>query len=366
MVAAEATEATPLKGTSSSDGVSRYVLKVLLSASLYIVASAGLINYNKHVMTTVFPYAAHLVACHMIFGSACSGILYLVAPSWFPSMSDPQEKEEMKVREVMGRVLPISILYAISLIFSNVAYMFASVSFLQMMKQGNLVFMYILSLVVGIEYLATRKVALIVFIACCTCMTVQGEINFSWAGFTVQLVSQTSEALRIMMQSLMLSGAMKLDVLTYGLFTMPMCALVLLFVLAINHASEGKVFGGTMPEPDLAAFTANLGVLLPNFFLAFLLNIFTSFTIKVTSPLALMLTGVVKDMSIVLVAVVVMSEVISRQQVAGFIMQVAGILTWGLMKLYPKEFEQGFVAGFMHVLNQRERDSTCEEKLANP
>mmetsp|Transcript_10108 Transcript_10108/g.22741 ORF Transcript_10108/g.22741 Transcript_10108/m.22741 type:complete len:387 (-) Transcript_10108:114-1274(-) len=344
------TEVTPIKGSSGfgseGENLTRYVLTVLLAGGCYIMASAGLINYNKVVMTEVFPYATHLVLCHMVFGTCCNALLFTVAPSWFPSLTDPLKKVDADVGQLLWQAIPIAILYSISLIFSNVAYVYASVPFLQMMKQGNLVVMYVLSLIFGLETLCARNAALLLFIAFCTCLTVQGEVNFSLTGFLVQTLSQVAEAFRLLMQSFVLSGAVKLDVLTYNLIVMPLCALAIMLVVAANRISGGVLFGGTIEEPTLADVTSHLWVLIPNFMLAFFLNVATSIFIKISSPLSLNLAGILKDMSIVIFAVVALSEVISRQQVIGFALQITGIFIWSMMKMYPKHFEEGVVSGF--------------------
>jgi len=311
-----------------------------------IIASAGLINYNKYVITEAFPFAAHLVLCHMGFGSICSVVLLLCVPSLYPSLTDPEKKVNMDMTTMIGRAVPIALFFAGSLVLSNFAYLYASVAFLQMMKQGNVVVIYFLSLLAGLETLMLRSVVILLFILMCTCLTVQGEINFSLAGFLVQGGSQLLECLRLILQSIILSG-MKLDVLTYNLVVMPLCFFALLATVWVNHLTDGVLFNGQLTEPSWNDFAMHWKLLLPNFFLAFLLNVLIAIYIKVSSAMSMVLTGLLKDVLIVLLSVVLLSEAVSRQQVVGFVLQVSGIFAWSVIKAFPKYFEDGILAGFL-------------------
>jgi len=314
-----------------------------------ILASAGLINYNKYVMTEAFPFAAHLVLCHMAFGSLCSLALYAFVPSLYPSLTDPAKKVSVDTMTLFTRAAPISVFFAGSLVLSNFAYLFASVAFLQMMKQGNVVIVYVLSLMVGLEMLRMRSVALLLFILVCTFMTVDGEINFSLTGFVVQAGSQLLECLRLILQSFLLSGNMKLDVLTYNLIVMPLCCLVLLVLVVGNHYTNGLLMSGTLNEPTLSDFTTHWKLLLPNFILAFLLNVLIAVYIKVSSAMSMVLTSLLKDVLIVVLSVVMLGELVSQQQTLGFCLQMVGIFAWSMVKTFPKHFEDGFFTGFLNV-----------------
>merc|ERR1719310_18173 len=75
----------------------------------YVVCSAGLIAYNKFLMNTErFPYAICLVLIHAVFCSMCAGILYLVKPSLFPSLSDPAKKVDIDSSLILKGALPIA------------------------------------------------------------------------------------------------------------------------------------------------------------------------------------------------------------------------------------------------------------------
>mmetsp|Transcript_11733 Transcript_11733/g.21337 ORF Transcript_11733/g.21337 Transcript_11733/m.21337 type:complete len:371 (-) Transcript_11733:122-1234(-) len=343
------TEVTPINKRTVSSDETMALLKIVAAGGAMIIASAGLINYNKYVITEAFPFAAHLVLCHMGFGSICSIVLLLCMPSLYPSLTDPEKKVGVDMMTLFGRAAPISLFFAGSLVLSNFAYLYASVAFLQMMKQGNVVVIYCMSLMVGLEALRFRSVVILLFILMCTCLTVQGEINFSLTGFVVQGGSQLLECLRLILQSILLSGTMKLDVLTYNLVVMPLCFVALLATVWVNHSTDGVLFKGQLTEPTWNDFAMHWKLLLPNFVLAFLLNVLIALFIKVSSAMSMVLTGLLKDVLIVVLSVFLLSETVSRQQVVGFVLQVSGIFAWSLIKAFPKYFEDGILNGFMTV-----------------
>ena len=67
---------------------------------------------------------------------------------------------------------------------SNQAYLYCSLAFLQMMKEGNLLLVYVASLMLGLETVhrgisqKDKLVPVLLFILFSTCMTVYGEIKF--------------------------------------------------------------------------------------------------------------------------------------------------------------------------------------------
>lgn len=324
----------------------RGILNVFLLGSFMILCSAAVINYNKFLISGRFPFPTHLVLCHMASGSIFSGLTLLMAPSLFPSFQDPARRAEINGKFLFSRVMPIALLFAASLVLSNVAYLYASVSFLQMMKQSNVVIVYVLSFFCGLEVLRARNLLILLFILTCTTMTITGEMNFSLKGTLIQGSCQVFESIRLVLQSILLGGAMKLDALTYNLFVMPFCFCSIAVLLGIDYVSPG-LFGKDLQTPARSDFLANWYLLLPNFAIAFMLNIAIALFIKRSSALSMVMASLIKDASVVIVSVVLMSDAISQQQVIFFSLQLFGIFTWSMTKTFPEKFENGLLNGFI-------------------
>lgn len=335
-------QVAPTQDTKS--GLMKMSLMAFLGG-LYITCSATLIGFNKYLMhDDRFPYAVTLVMLHMGFASVLSVILYFCCPSLYPSFTDPARKVQITARLMLTCILPISILFSAQLALSNMAYLHSSVAFLQMMKEANLVLVYVLSLFCLLERFSWRSIAILLFIIGATTMTIVGEVKFSYTGFFVQGTSQLFECMKIVLQAVLLSevaGGKKLDAMSYVLIITPLCFVELfgagwaLYYIWPDHSFKGV-------WPHLVNWAPYL---IGNSCIAFALNVVIALFIKHSSAVAFILAGIVKDVVIVSVGCMVFAEHISVLQGIGFVMQLIGILIWSLIKTFPDRFEDSFALG---------------------
>jgi len=312
---------------------------------LYISCSATLIGFNKYLMhDDRFPYAVTLVMLHMGFAAVLSCVLFFCCPSLYPSFTDPARKVQITARLMLTCILPITILFSAQLTLSNMAYLHSSVAFLQMMKEANLVLVYVLSLFVALETFKLRSVIILVFIIAATTMTIVGELKFSMTGFLVQGSSQLFECSKIVLQALLLSevaGGKKLDAMSYVLVVTPLCFIELF--------GAGFILYYIVPEHSFAGVWPHLVNWWPylclNCCIAFALNVVIALFIKHSSAVGFILAGIVKDVVIVSVGCAMFHEHVSALQTVGFIMQLIGILVWSLVKTFPDRFEDSFWLG---------------------
>lgn len=315
----------------------------------YICVSAGLIAYNKFLMhTDRFPFAVPLVFIHACFCSSCAFMLYMCVPSLFPSLSDPEKKVAIDKDVILKGALPIAVMFSGQLALSNTAYLHSSVAFLQMMKEANLALVYAMSLAAGLEFFKWRSFYILTAVLGATLLTIHGELNFSWMGFTIQGASQLFECFKIVLQAMLLSAAgCKLDALTYVMLVMPLCALVLgcaLFVLIFVYPNEHLQ---TPAWHDLVLWWPHL---LVNACIAFTLNVVIALFIKHSSAVAFILAGMVKDAMIVLSGVFILNEIVSGLQGVGFALQLGLILVYSLTQRFPDKFEHGLLFGLASLL----------------
>jgi len=339
---AQAVSEEPQEGGRSS--WMRWSLMLFLGG-MYISISASLISFNKYLMhEDRFPYAVTLVMLHMGFASVLSVILFICCPSLYPSFTDPARKVQITTRLMLTCFLPITILFSFQLVLSNMAYLHSSVAFLQMMKEANLVLVYVLSLFVMLERFRWRSVMILAFIIAATTMTIVGEVKFSYTGFLVQGTSQLFECCKIVLQALVLSevaGGKKFDAMSYVLVVTPLCFIELF--------GSGWALYYIFPEHSFKGVWSHLvnwwPYLVANSCIAFALNVTIALFIKQSSAVAFILAGIVKDVSIVTVGCLMFSEHISLLQGTGFGLQLCGILVWSLVKTFPDRFEDGFMLG---------------------
>lgn len=325
-------------------------LKVLYSlVALYILLSSSIIAFNRHLLQPErFPYAIALVWAHCVFCSIMAVLLYLVCPHLFPSLSDPAKKVTLDRSLFLHGLLPVALCFSGQLALSNSALKYSSVSFLQMMKQFNIVLVYALSLCVATEKFGWRSAGLLTIVVFATSVTVHGEMHFSWDGFVYQASSQLFECTRIVLTAVLLTSAgKKLDVLTYVMVVMPLCLITLSAALGLLvYFSPNPTH--YMPPGDL--ILQWMPMLIANCCVAFSLNVAMAFLVKYSDAVVYMLSGILKDVFIVAVASVVLSEEVSAIQWAAFAVQCLTILVYSAQKTYPDKFDTGIIDGMKFVL----------------
>lgn len=324
---------------------------VILLGALYICVSACLITFNKYLIHEGrFPFAVPLVSVHMLCSSSFAGLLFLIVPSFFKSLSDPEKRTPIDGELYLKRLLPIAVTFSASMVLSNQAYLYLSVAFLQMMKETNVVLVYVFSLVAMLETFTGNQLKLIALIVLASVLTIEGELNFSIVGFAIQGCGQLCECTKVVLQGLLLSNAgMKLDAPSFVLLVSPVCLVCLLTFISIFHTVAPD---GAMKVPQWEDIQTWWPFLLVNGALAFLLNIIVALFIKNTSAVALILAGIVKDAAIVFAGVFVLDEHITSQQALGFLLQLLFIGMWSSMKMCPEEFEDGILNGLAGVMSK--------------
>mmetsp|Transcript_21739 Transcript_21739/g.37228 ORF Transcript_21739/g.37228 Transcript_21739/m.37228 type:complete len:405 (+) Transcript_21739:3-1217(+) len=333
---------------AATDGraVAHAAFVCFLGASTILVSS-GVIAFNKYLMhEDRFPFAVPLVMCHMCFSSIMSLGLYLTFPFLFPSRSDPEKKVPMD-RNMLKGVLPIAFLFSMQLVGSNAAYLHSTVGFLQMMKESQLLFVYIFSVFLAVEVLTLRSCTLICWILAATTLTVQGELNFSFTGFALQGSCVVVESFRLVLQGLMLApGGRKLDPLTYVMLVSPLCFGFLTgFLLFLNYVMPMQI----LATPSWHHIATWWPMLLANACLAFVLNVAIALFVKHSSPVAVILAGLLKDIAIVAAGGLLLRELISSLQIFGFVLQIFGIFLWSMLRTFPEQFENGILRGFIVI-----------------
>lgn len=333
----------------NTDSKLRSIALVLLCGSWYIGSSTGLIAFNKDLMNAdKFPFPAALGLLHTSFCSLTVAILFLLKPGLFPSLTDPEKKVTIDGR-MIGSVILVGVLFSAQIIMSNMAYMFADVAFLQMLKESNLVLVYLMSVAFGIEIFKTRQMLLVALIVMATVMSIHGEMHFNLYGFLLQAFSCVGESLKMTLTCLLMSSMGKgLDPLSYMLTVMPVCAVIFASTICCfkTLAPQQQMF----PMPAANDWIQWKWMLMANMCVALSLNVATFVFIRVSSAVSFVLAGILKDVMIVIVGVIFMGHEISGQQASGFTLQVSLVLIWSLFKTFPQEFESGISGGLMLVL----------------
>jgi len=308
----------------------------LLLAMLYLLFSSGMVLWNKHLMhQDRFPFASMIATGHMITGLICAGSLWLAWPELFPSATVVLRRQELaglgqKSKGSSGTVLrhllrffPIGALGAGNLVLSNWAFRYNQVSELQMVKESNIVMVYVLSIIVGIEVLQWRNACLLVAVALCAALAVCGQPQMLMMGLAIQMVACICQSIQVVLTNFMMVEKVgKVDPLTMVLCTAPVMILVL---LPVNIALWEPVM--------LTRMMLFWPQLMGSCLFAFGLQVLTAVAIRELSATGMTLISVIKDLAIVALAAFLLNEHLTHLQLCGFFGAIAGISAYSWMKL---------------------------------
>lgn len=288
----------------------------------YITISAGLINFNKYIVSPGrFPHAMCLTCLHMLSSFILSLLLYLVRPSMYLGMQNCKDN----FRSMFKRLIPIGCLFAITLFTGNKALTLCTVPFLQFMKETNIVIVFIFSCLVGLQQMSLMRIFVIGWVITGSALCVTGQVGFVYVGFIFQVISQLADCLRAVLAEILLkSEEFKLDPFSYTLLVSPICFTVLIIGTIVTWS------------PDIPSdFGKTWSLLIPNTCAAFVLNLCIAWVLKETSAVGFNVTGIVKDVALVFIAAMFFQAPVTGRQAHCFIITLSGVFFWCLMKTSP-------------------------------
>ncbi|EME77455.1 uncharacterized protein MYCFIDRAFT_46341 [Pseudocercospora fijiensis CIRAD86] len=284
--------------------------------ALWISLSASVILFNKWVLHTA-KFALFLTTWHMFFSTACTQGL-----ARFTTVLDSRHKVPMSRDTYIRAILPIGLFFSASLICGNVAYLYLSVSFIQMLKASNAVVTLLATFMFGITPFDSKKLANVSGIVVGVIIASYGEIQFVMIGFLIQMAGIVFEAVRlVMVQRILSAPEFKMDPLVSLYYYAPACAVingVITLFLEVPKMHMSDIY--------------NLGifVLLANAAVAFALNVSVVFLIGKTSAVVLTLSGVLKDILLVMASMVIFGDPVSGLQFFGYSIALAGLVYYKL------------------------------------
>ncbi|KAJ4136194.1 hypothetical protein NW768_003802 [Fusarium equiseti] len=305
------TEKLVSQGTSSRLHPSVYILTWIFFSNITIL-------FNKWLIDTAgFRYPIILTTWHLVFATIATQILARTT-----SLLDSRHAIPLSRRLYVRTILPIGVLYSASLVFSNIVYLYLSVSFIQMLKSTGPVFTLIASWVWGVAQPDSKTFGNVMIIVVGVAIASFGEIEFSVAGFIFQMCGTIAEAVRVVMIQVMLSAeGLRMDPLVGLYYYAPVCTLMNFVVVAF---SEGPRF----KWEDAAS--AGYGMLFANACLAFALNIISVVLIGKTSGLVMTLSGILKSILLVAASVVIWGTHISLLQTLGYSIALMGLVLYSI------------------------------------
>ncbi len=132
--------------------IRKHGVTALASAALMAVSSA-LILLNKHILLHGFPFPMALAG----IGTGFSGIASYLACHVF-QLVEIKPRGDVDTRFFLLRLMPVGFFTAITLYFGNLAYLYLTVSFIQMLKSLAPVVTMAVLFVAGEREILTRQI----------------------------------------------------------------------------------------------------------------------------------------------------------------------------------------------------------------
>ncbi|KAJ9533354.1 hypothetical protein QJQ45_026415 [Haematococcus lacustris] len=284
---------------------------------LWIFLSAFVIMVNKYVLSiSGFPYPVALTCSHMLF---CSILAWcLVKIGW-------ADVVPISADTYLRCILPIGLLFAITLWTGNAAYLYLSVSFIQMLKASMPMVVYVVGIMFATEKFTLFTVLNMIVVGTGIGIAAYGEILFVWVGVILQAASICTESVRLtLVQILLQSRGIKMNPIS-SLYHIAPCCFVFL-ALPFTYIELPKM----MRDPTLRV---NVPLLLVSASGAFALNMAVFLLIGKTSALTMNVAGVVKDWLLILLSVVLYGSPVTTTQLMGYGLAFAGVCVYNYQKI---------------------------------
>eukprot|EP00747_Dinoflagellata_sp_TGD_P182338 gnl/TRDRNA2_/TRDRNA2_36555_c0_seq1.p1 gnl/TRDRNA2_/TRDRNA2_36555_c0~~gnl/TRDRNA2_/TRDRNA2_36555_c0_seq1.p1 ORF type:complete len:515 (+),score=97.31 gnl/TRDRNA2_/TRDRNA2_36555_c0_seq1:102-1646(+) len=305
----------------------REIAITMMLAVVYMAWSAGLIATNKQV-SSVFPHAFSLAALQMLTCTVASRVLLYASPQRFPALVILQSWEADKQYPIILTLCVIAACFGFGIALENNAYLYASVAFLQIMKEMGLAFVAGFTIFLKLDRIGWQRGLLLLGIVAGGVCFAEGDCSFMVAGLVFQLSSNLLNATRMVLQNFLLAArqGLPLDPMSYVALVCPACLLVLLPAMICDITVDPVQWRGSI--------YASWHWILTSCLLSFCLNLLVAVLIQRISAVGFCITGSMKNIFVVLGSLVARAEMPNLSQVVGCCLIFAFVPAYSLLKMW--------------------------------
>ncbi|CAA2988931.1 probable sugar phosphate phosphate translocator At2g25520 [Olea europaea subsp. europaea] len=308
------------KGGALSDGVVKKIILSYTYVAIWIFLSFTVIVYNKYILDRKlynWPFPISLTMIHMAF---CSS-LAVIAVRVFKLV----EPAALSRRVYLTSVVPIGALYSLSLWLSNSAYIYLSVSFIQMLKALMPVAVYTIGILFKKDSYKNNTMLNMFAISIGVAIAAYGEAKYDSWGVFLQLGAVAFEATRlVMIQILLTSKGINLNPITSLYYVAPSCFVFL---------SIPWIFVEYPILKQKSGFHFDFVIFGTNSLCAFALNLAVFLLVGKTSALTMNVAGVVKDWLLIAFSWSVIKDTVTPVNLIGYGLAFLGVAYYNHLKL---------------------------------
>lgn len=307
------------KGETMNESVARKILLSYAYVGIWIFLSFSVIVYNKYILDKSmynWPFPISLTMIHMLF---CSSIAFLLV-----RVFKVVEPVSMTRDLYFKSVVPIGLLYSLSLWFSNSAYIYLSVSFIQMLKALMPVAVYSIGVALKKENFKSNAMINMLSISFGVAIAAYGEARFDTTGVILQLAAVAVEATRlVLIQILLTSKGISLNPITSLYYVAPCCLVFLFFPWVYKEVPILR---------ETSSFHFDWVIFGTNSLCAFALNLAVFLLVGKTSALTMNVAGVVKDWLLIAFSWHVIKDTVTPVNLFGYGIAFLGVTYYNYLK----------------------------------
>mmetsp|Transcript_144689 Transcript_144689/g.351394 ORF Transcript_144689/g.351394 Transcript_144689/m.351394 type:complete len:429 (-) Transcript_144689:3-1289(-) len=294
----------------------RSAATVLGASVVFMAVGPMLIMLNKYIMTDLhFTYPMTLSG----WGLLASGVFARGAVGCGLLQVDSQKMDQVAGCNWFKRALPIAVAKAGTLACGNAAYLFLGVGLISMLKAFTPVWIVALTKLAGLPLSSGAALLFLVPIIAGTAFVVQGDMKSSLIGIMLMSVSNLAEATSLVLTQKLLQQ-LKFTV-TEGLYVLTLPGALILFLLAAAVEWPRMIQAGhaqiIYDHPLWFSASAILGLVV---------NFVGLLLVRVTSSLTMKLLGLFRNVSLVLVGVLIYKETYTGKSLLGYSVSFLGFL----------------------------------------
>ncbi|KAL1822572.1 hypothetical protein DCAR_0310392 [Daucus carota subsp. sativus] len=308
------------KGGALSKSVLKSIILSYTYVSIWIFLSFSVIVYNKYILDRKLYNWPHPISLTMIHMGFCSILAYLIIKV-FKLVEPVTMSRDLYLRSVV----PIGLLYSLSLWLSNSAYIYLSVSFIQMLKALMPVAVYSIGVMMKKETFRSNTMFNMVSISFGVAIAAYGEAKFDTFGVVLQLGAVVVEATRlVMIQILLAAKGIKLNPITSLYYVSPCCFVFLSVPWLIVEFPVLR---------ETSSFHFDYWIFGTNSICAFALNLAVFLLVGKTSALTMNVGGVVKDWLLIAFSWSVIKDQVTPINLVGYGVAFLGVAYYNHLKL---------------------------------
>ncbi|BBN17479.1 solute carrier family 35, member C2 [Marchantia polymorpha subsp. ruderalis] len=299
--------------------------KIVISytyVAIWIFLSFTVIIFNKYILDKKmydWPFPISLTMIHMGF---CSSLAFLLV-----RVFKFVEPVGMTRELYMSSVVPIGALFSLSLWLSNSAYIYLSVSFIQMLKALMPVAVYSIGVMLKRETFKSQTMANMVGISVGVAIAAYGEAKFDSWGVLLQLGAVCFEATRlVLIQILLTSKGISLNPITSLYYVAPCCFVFLSIPWCLIEYPKLALKATATSDYDFVVFGMNSAC-------AFALNLSVFLLVGKTSALTMNVAGVVKDWLLIAFSWSIIMDQVTTVNLIGYGVAFLGVCYYNHAKL---------------------------------